>query len=279
MEGFEMKDETAGIVYKTMDYSKFKRLEANRAVTENRKNKLLASFAEKEIMNPIIVNGNYEVIDGQGRFEAKKELGEPIYYIIDPTATLEDCARMNRFNTSWNVNDFAEAFSKNNPFGNTEPYKILLKTKEDTGLSLARCLLLCGKSGAANNSLLTGKLRFTEDDRLKVLYVNKKATEIKDVLCFSKRLNEAFFQAIAVITRFESYNHKHMLQACAKNRNSYAQMSGVGDMLSEFERIYNKGLKPTNKLFFSDYMRNRGYSVRDYDNSYDSEAEDISSLQ
>ena len=39
-------------------------------------------MTEKLLMCPIIVNENYEIIDGQHRYSASKELGLPIRYIV-----------------------------------------------------------------------------------------------------------------------------------------------------------------------------------------------------
>ena len=40
------------------------------------------------------------------------------------------------------------------------------------------------------------------------------------------------------------------------------------DQLVEFERIYNYRSKKGGRLYFSDYMRNRGENVRDYSKTY-----------
>lgn len=85
-------------VFETNDYGVFYRLEDNRSVTESRKNQLIASFSAGEVMCPIIVNEKMEIIDGQGRFEARKALELPIYYIIDPGKNINDCRRMNSYN-------------------------------------------------------------------------------------------------------------------------------------------------------------------------------------
>ena len=87
------------VVYEEDDYSVFKRLEGNRTVLSNRLKNLIESFRGGEILNPIVVNKNMEIIDGQGRFEARRTLGLPIVYVIDPDATIEDCRRINHYNS------------------------------------------------------------------------------------------------------------------------------------------------------------------------------------
>jgi ParB-like chromosome segregation protein Spo0J len=70
-------------IYKTKEYNKFKILKGNRTIPRNRVEKIKQSIEEVGcIINPIIVNENYEIIDGQGRFTALQESDKDIYYII-----------------------------------------------------------------------------------------------------------------------------------------------------------------------------------------------------
>ena len=101
-----------GYIYEENDYTVFKKLKDNRKVTKGRVDKLVQSLSEKEIMNPIVVNDKMEIIDGQGRFEAKKRLGTPIRYVIEPNADIEDCRRMNRFNSKWCFDDYVESYAE-----------------------------------------------------------------------------------------------------------------------------------------------------------------------
>lgn len=55
---------------------------------------------------PIIVNENYEIIDGQGRFEAMKILGLPIIYNKRVGLGLRECVRMNISQSNWNASDY-----------------------------------------------------------------------------------------------------------------------------------------------------------------------------
>lgn len=65
-------------VYVTDKYSIFRRLSGNRDVKEARVKKIMRSIEKVGyIPNPIIVNENMEVVDGQGRLEAVKRLGLP----------------------------------------------------------------------------------------------------------------------------------------------------------------------------------------------------------
>lgn len=264
-------------VYEETDYSVFKRLPDNRDVTEGRVGKLIASIKERYILNPIIVNEKFEVIDGQGRFEARKTLGLPIHYILVRGATSEDCKRMNRYNSVWTLLDYAVSFSRSG----VEQYTRLLNLVRETKAPISRVLRLSNKTAKRKNNELffNGKLKFSESDAATVERVLRIADEIDEALLSPNKRNEAFFTAVKIACEIPGYNHEQMIKNCKACRASYAQASNLENQLKEFERIYNHRRK-TGKLFFSDYMRNRGYNVRTYENvKTPAKYEDISSLK
>lgn len=263
-------------VYEETDYSVFKRLPDNRDVTESRVGKLMASIRERYILNPIIVNEKFEVIDGQGRFEARKALGLPIHYIMVRGATSDDCKRMNKYNSIWSLSDYATSYSKSGLLA----YTRLLNVCKSTKAPITRIMRLANKGAKKtyNENYFSGKLDFKDSDAVTVKYILKIADEIHEALLSTNRRNDAFFIAVKVMCETPGYNHEQMIKNCKICRANYMQASCLENQLKEFERIYNHRRK-TGKLFFSDYMRNKGYSVRDYEKSFTPiDAVDISTL-
>ena len=54
----------------TRNYDRFKFVESNRDINDNNVNKIEQSILEIGIQVPIVVNDNYEIIEGQHRFVA-----------------------------------------------------------------------------------------------------------------------------------------------------------------------------------------------------------------
>ena len=99
-------------VMRTTNYFAFKTLDGNRNVTEKRIAKIMESIqAVGWISNPIIVNENMEVIDGQGRLEALKRLGMPVEYRVVKGLSIRECREMNDANQPWQVNEFVKSFA------------------------------------------------------------------------------------------------------------------------------------------------------------------------
>lgn len=258
-------------IYETTDYSIFNELENNRDVTSARAEKLVASFSEKEILNPIVVNEKLEIVDGQGRFEALKVLNRPIKFLVSPGATIEDCRRMNQYNTKWSTLDFVKSFANS---GN-ENYKKLLECRLVVNLQFNLILRLankthkipvekCGKYKYSYNRLNAGELHFTDTDKNLVIHIYNMTTEIKDALQISYRLNEAFYIATKVMVESEGYNHERMIKKCKTYKHKFTMMAGLEDALKEFSTCYNQGVTQKNRLYFEDYMRNKGYNIKDY---------------
>ena len=94
----------------TKDYGLFKTIDGNRDVNELHLKRLTTSMQEKHLISPIIVNEKHEIIDGQHRFNAARELELPVYFIIIPGYGLSDVQRLNQNSKNWTVNDFLDGY-------------------------------------------------------------------------------------------------------------------------------------------------------------------------
>ena len=99
----------------TTDYGIFKLRDDNRSkIQRSHVEYLMESIQSKNMldMSPIHVNANMEVIDGQHRLHAAKELKIPIYYVQRNDLTKEDIILMN-VQLKWNMNDYMNFYVKN----------------------------------------------------------------------------------------------------------------------------------------------------------------------
>lgn len=260
-------------VYETEDYSIFKELENNRDVTVARVNKLVASFSQKEILNPIVVNEKMEIVDGQGRYEALKTLGRTIKFIVVQGADVDDCRRMNAYNSKWTSTDFITSYAN----AGNENYINLLECQKQCKFPIGRILALCGiktkhihddytVNSWSTNSISLGELIFTESDKQKAIKLVAMTKEIYQALALTGKGGEKFYDALHKIFKTEGYDHKRMIEKCKKCRSSFCVMANLPDMLKEFSRVYNWKIQPNNRIYFEDCLRNKGYNARDYEN-------------
>ena len=72
----------------TTDYSLLKMNKLNRAINKSQVERLTKNIKRIGLQVPIIVNRNNEVVDGQHRFLALKNLGKPIVYLESRTGQI-----------------------------------------------------------------------------------------------------------------------------------------------------------------------------------------------
>ena len=127
----------------TRDYHLFKLMPGNRAI-KNRAENIKESIEKIGwISNPIIVNQDMEIIDGQSRFIALRDLNKPIEYQVIPHLNLDDCRTLNRYNTEWGTIDYLYSYAEE---GNVN-YIRLKNLMETFGEKQIRIVLqACSKS-------------------------------------------------------------------------------------------------------------------------------------
>ena len=97
-------------VLQTDDYSMFKILEGNRCVNKLHVRRLKESFKDAYLLSPIVVNQHFQIIDGQHRFEAAKEMKLPINFIVCNDYSLKEVQLLNTNMKNWKKEDYLTAY-------------------------------------------------------------------------------------------------------------------------------------------------------------------------
>lgn len=114
-----------GLVQQTYDYSIFKVHPKNRNVDLKHVEEIKISMQKKLLFNPILINEKMEIIDGQHRFEACKQLGLPIWFIMVEGLDVQDMQILNLNNNNWRHEDFLDFYIKEDK-NNYKVFKKLL---------------------------------------------------------------------------------------------------------------------------------------------------------
>lgn len=107
---FKKKDEIVCNVYKTTDYDKFKLLQGNRRVNLHNLRRIKDSLASVQLMTVVIVNSRFEIIDGQHRYLACKELSLPVYYLMCEDYGLKEVQVLNSNSSNWRKEDYLKSY-------------------------------------------------------------------------------------------------------------------------------------------------------------------------
>lgn len=152
-------------VQSTREYSKFKYLTGNRPLDRHHLKKLKKSIETNNHLNlhPIIVNQNFEVIDGQHRLEIARTLNLDIFYIKSDKINDEHLIECNVNQKSFEVENYIDFFA----IKEKKPEYIQLKDMlKSTGLKpkALMTLLLGIVSPSLLEFLKTGKFKFPANE-------------------------------------------------------------------------------------------------------------------
>ena len=124
------KDFMVGV---TKDYEMFEFLDSNRQPNKNIVTKLKASIQENGVQIPIIVNQKKQIVDGQHRFWALRELGYNVPFIISKTWKEDKhTIEINNTGSRWNALDYANYAAVNGNLDVDEALKISRQWEKET---------------------------------------------------------------------------------------------------------------------------------------------------
>lgn len=134
----------------------FKGVKGNRDLNKKNLLSITKSIANKNLLeaNPIIVNENMEIIDGQHRLKVAQDNNLEIYYITIKGTYLEDIHRLNTARKDWSNLDYITSYAKR---GKQSYVKLLEFMQEyDIPAGIALVVLFNSRAGADYSRIKNG---------------------------------------------------------------------------------------------------------------------------
>lgn len=246
-------------LHQTKDYSIFKILKSNRNTSSNHVLKLETSINEKNLTidYPIIVNKNYEVLDGQHRLEACKQLNAPIWYKFAIEMTEENISTVNSMGKSWSLKDYLNRmvgrgnenyikFKEFMEWGNCNSENVALKilnniqyTLKDSGI---------GAGGDLTNKFKIGKFIYPANDNQARKYV----IQLKRLSEFTTKKNpydRSLVSALDLISKTKNFDFDRLL---SKLQNyPIGVYRDYATLIDNLEKAYNYNVQNDKKIFLN----------------------------
>ena len=255
-------------VYITTDYSIFKPLEGNRAIVNQRAERILKSIQEVGwIRNPIIVNEKYEVVDGQGRLTALQKLGKPVEFIIDEGVGVNECRAMNNNQQKWTSSDFINSYVA---CGNRNYINFKKLWNNHKGMSIAIIqFALKNKYPGGNDTraLMEGNLVCTDEQYQYTNEILDEIMKLKPIIDSSLdgRKDLFYYALIFVYNKKKNYDIARVESVVRKKIKLVPPIGTLAQAFQELEAIYNKNCRGAYANFLNDYKeycRSNGYQIQ-----------------
>lgn len=225
-------------VYETTDYSKFIILPGNRKVDKAHSRSLqrsMLTYGNRLDDNPIEVNKNFEVLDGQHSLDAARELNFPVCYVIRQNANVNDIRIENTNRKNWNWYDYAVSYRDNDKNINYKQFLDLIDnfhqsfriTMQYTGF---------GSHGEDNN----GAGVFIAGDFVMSDYGHAQdlLQKYQEISAAAGTHNREFAAACYAYLKKPTYNHEIMLAKVATHKRLLAGSFFTSDYIANLQEIW-----------------------------------------
>lgn len=262
-EGHLERGYQVGAVYKTDDLNIFKFSKFNRTVLLSSK---MIEQAKEGLINPIIVNEDFIVIDGQHRLAAAKAVDVPIEYIVKPGLNENDIVRMNTVQKPWTLKNHIEAWANQ---GNEE-YRLLaeiIKTHVADTTSVVEISLDALNPSKARNVVEKGQFKFNNKEITNEFFDLYRDFRKKADIPSRVKVVQSLYQ----LFRYEKVNMDRLLKkTISTGLNEEIKIGGLGktNMLQEFLEAYNGHISTKNKNYINYHISPNGQVVIEEDLKY-----------
>lgn len=232
----------------TTDYTIFRRLKSNRKVDKAHVRKLVLAIRKKNLLhlNPILVNSDMDIIDGQHRLAAAKELKVPIFFRMDQYVNEEDISGMNSVKKNWTLSDYLNFYTQKEVRGFRD-FSDLCKAY--TQYTPSMMLSICSKEpGKHTSEIQQGFIDLLSSDECV-----RRIQMLTDFIPYSKfaqssRFVEAFLYIL--YTAGDDYNHIRMMAKAESAPFLFVPCANKRGYIKMLESIYNRGVREQNIQIF-----------------------------
>jgi len=239
-------------IYETTNYSDFKTMVGNRAVKDDRVNKIVESINKVGyVLSPILVNEKMEVIDGQGRLSALERLRLPVHYMIQDGVGIEECRQMNIHQSNWTNYDYVTSYAiRGND--NYRRLQSLLDTFDVLPVHIVvasavdRIGVACGR---LTGKLRAGKLEISEQDYERARWELGYAKQMQQVAKTIGGNKEPFYKAVIYAYKNLDCDGRNVMEMVIRQHAyDFPSLTKPVDYLKRFDAYYNKEVSRSKRV-------------------------------
>jgi hypothetical protein len=230
----------------TNNYNLFKFHKQNRRLDYKKVDRLARAIAEKNLLNifPIVVDGNYVILDGQHRYAAAKQAGAQIYYVVSNSSyTIAQVANSNNFQSHWRIDDYVLYYAA----AEKEQYKILLHLSNKYMIPPGIIATLEGKY-ATHADIKAGDFEFTNYEL--TIQILEFAKNVNEQYKFTHWRRRQFLRALKHIMGNNNFSPARLLEKIKQNTKLLVKCYETEEYIYLLENIYNTGVKKADEVRF-----------------------------
>jgi hypothetical protein len=241
-------------IHSTHDLSIFKTLNGNRDLNMSNVDRIAKSILDNGFLKvPIVVNENFEIIDGQHRVEAAKKVNSIIYYVKVKNYDLSTAILLNANASNWKTIDYVKSFCER---GNSNYLKLmqLYESNKDFGLNTCAELttdfiyrLVLNKDNSKSDVIKTGE--FIYNDVNDAEYIFESMRKIHGNIPEAK--SSLFCRTIKMCLKNPDFKLQDFVYKVNKHPHTYRKSNTISVIMANIEYIYNYDNKTKKRIYLS----------------------------
>lgn len=232
-----IRDRVATAVYATTNYVQFLFDPINRPVDEKKVIKLFDAIQERNLLadNPILVDLDYRVLDGQHRLKAAEAAHLPIYYFFASETTIDDVAKLNNTRNGWTLANYISSYCER---GNPEYIALREFMKQNPHIGPNAAVDLCNYGDKFNLRERFADGKYECNDIPFATLVANAMLDFRAIGC--KFWNQqTFVYSVAQLFARENYDHSRMMDKLSQKPQLLRAATTVDDYMEIFTEAYN----------------------------------------
>jgi len=222
-------------IKKSFNYNEFSFLKGNRPLNNFNLKNIKKSYADGIDLfayNPILVDKNKIVYDGQHRFIVCKELGLPIYYLVIDSLVIPKLIKLNNAQAKWDLSAFVDSWASQG----VHSYIILKDFSKKYGFNYAQSMDFLVQGHSNVGKARSGEFRIKSlesatllaNQQIRLINLNKvyKATVIT--------------RAIVSMSKINGFDFEKLYKRINNVKINHTVMGGLKEQIRYFEELYNK---------------------------------------
>lgn len=241
-------------IHSTHDLSIFKTLNGNRELNLSHVDRIAQSIVDNGFLKvPIVVNENFEIIDGQHRVEAARKVKSMVYYVKVKNYNLSTAIILNANSANWKTIDYVKSFCER---GNINYLKLmhLYESNKDFGLNTCAEMstdfmyrLVRNKDNSKADAIKTGE--FIYNDVNDAEYIFESMRKIHGNIPESK--SAIYCRTIKICLKNQDFKLPDFVYKANKYPDLYRKSNTISVIMQNIERIYNYNNKTKKQIYLS----------------------------
>lgn len=221
-------------VWVATDYSQFKLNEFNRNPSHYKRVRDSIKQKDYTMYQPILVDKDMNIVDGQNRFLACKELGKPIYFIISQEIKVFAAAEINQASKNWGMNDYVEHYAKRGRESYVNMLDLAAKYKQKISV-IAQFGKFSEGSRSHSDTVKKGVFQFREDIDIDAFF--QHAQSFQHYYNFADK--ERFVRALLKLYTHPEYKVSKMLDNLRRASAIVHDQPNAEMLIVELLKLYN----------------------------------------